>query len=102
MINSVSPYENKPNNFGTVSKHNSANDYWLRESKKTEELTINDIITPENAKKTHNAEAIGISIAIATLAVTGALLLVMKGGPKGLVCFHMEIQNLSSHLPYIY
>ena len=91
MINSVSSYENKKNPFGIVSGRNSAENYWLKESKKTDELTINDVITPEHAKKTNNIEAIGISIAIATLAVTGGLLLLLKGGPKG---FNKAIENL--------
>ena len=84
MINPVSVHENKKNPFGTVSNHNSDNYYWLRESKRTDELTINDVLTPKNAKKTHNLEAIGLSIAITTVAITGIVLLLLKGGPKGL------------------
>lgn len=85
MINSVSSYENKKNPFGIISKRNSNADYWLKTREyKNDDFTINDILTPEKARKTHNLEAIGISIAIAILATAGALLLVLKGGPKGL------------------
>ena len=88
MINSVSVYDNKKNPFGTVSSHNSNTDYWIRASKPTEtptdEITINDVLTPEKARKTHNLEAIGISIALAVLATSGVILLILKGGPKGL------------------
>lgn len=88
MINSVSSYESKKNPFGIMSTHNSASDYWLNESKPTEmkadDFTINDVLTPEKARKTHNLEAIGISIAITVLATSGAILLLLKGGPKGL------------------
>lgn len=85
MINSVSSYESKKNPFGIISKRNSNADYWLKTREyKNDDFTINDILTPEKARKTHNLEAIGISIAIAILATAGALLLVLKGGPKGL------------------
>ena len=89
MINSVSSYESKKNPFGIVSNRNSSADYWLKESKlketKNDDFTINDVLTPEKARKTHNLEAIGISIAIAILATSGAILLLLKGGPKGLL-----------------
>lgn len=95
MINSVSSYETKSNPFGVVSSHNSDADFWLKEKEvKSDEFTINDVLTPEKARKTHNIKAIGISIALSTVAVAGTALLLLKGGPKGL---GKTIEKLRAH-----
>lgn len=91
MINSITTIENKKNNpFGDVTSKNVPSDYWLerQDLKLTIKKRIREgkpvILTPEEARKTHNIELIGLSIASATILTAAGIFFVLKGGPKGL------------------
>ena len=94
MINySIPKIESKTvNSFGQVS-NKKPSDYWLPIEKKKEEKkqdikeskSIKTIlITPDEARKTKNLKAIGLSIAGATVLTAGTVFFILKGGPQGL------------------
>ena len=88
MVSVVSFKEDYKNPFDTVSKRDTNSGYWLSENTLTslrdDEISLHDVLNPNKARKTHNKKAIGISIASATLISAGAILLLLKGGPKSL------------------
>ena len=99
MINSVSKFEPIKNNpFGIVSQRNSDSDYWLNNDYTKDNsygVTLGNvtIMTPENARKTHNIRNIGLSIAGATLLTALGLVFLLKGGPKGLTKGFEKLRN---------
>jgi hypothetical protein len=102
MINSIPKIDlNSDNTFGKVSQRTNPSDYWLEEKKsqpQSEFGQIKDsikILSPDEARKTKNQKIIGISIASATLLTAGTLLLLLKGGPKGL---SQNFRKLRNHL----
>ena len=89
MINSVGTVEiqNRRNSFEEVSQNTSAERYWITSQNLPQDkplLGSIKIMTPEKARKTHNAKAIGISIASATILTAAGVFFFLKGGPKGL------------------
>ena len=89
MINSVGTVEtnNKRNLFDDISQNTSAEKYWITTQNTPQDNTLLGsikIMTPQEARKTHNAKAIGISIASATILTAGGVFFFLKGGPKGL------------------
>ncbi len=65
-----------------VTKRTPQNSYWLntQPARPKEELGAIKILTPEEAKKTNDINAFGLSIAGATLFVAGAIFILLKGG----------------------
>lgn len=95
MINSIPKIESdKPNPFGKVTQKNLSSDYWVGGkagdvdkvviSSSATPLNAKIILTPEEARKTHNTTIIGLSIAGATLLTAGTIFLLLKGGPKSI------------------
>ncbi len=91
MANSISTVEG--NVFGSVTGRTVPDKYWLANNTKPKEFTIKTpfpivddivIMTPQEAKKTHNIKIIGASIASATILTAAGLFFLLKGGPKGL------------------
>ncbi len=91
MINSIQNMNNNPNAFGDVTVRKYPKDYWLgmsknQDSQSKDEFLPKDfkIITPEEARKTHNVKLIGLSIAGATVLTGAGIFFFLQGGPKGL------------------
>jgi len=103
MINSIPKIEqNNDNIFGRVTTRTNQSDYWIGGKDPVYGLVdINQvkdkikIVTPEQARKTHNIKIIGYSIAGATVLMAGAIFFVLKGGPKGL---GKSFRKLRDHL----
>jgi hypothetical protein len=102
MINSIPKIDSNSNNtFGRVSQKTNPSDFWLEEKtkkQKSEYEQMKDsikILTPDEARKTHNPKIIGLSIAGATIVTAGGLLLFLKGGPKG---FGKNFRKLRNYL----
>lgn len=97
MINSPTELHNNP--FDMVSNHISENTYWLNEKKITKssilKLNLPDtlILTPEKARKTNNAKAIGLSIAGAVVVIAGGIFELFSGGPKGLSKWFQKLRG---------
>ena len=70
------------NSYSDVGGRTSLNPYWLKAHTQIPkvELGATEISTPKKAKKTHDINAIGVSIAGATLLVAGAIFIILKGG----------------------
>ena len=96
MVNSVSNSVSAYNPFGDVTKYTSQSSYWIGKTaqnnsvntvKVLEENSVGsilpEILSPEEAKKTHNIKKIGLSIATVTFLAGGIIFALMKGGSKG-------------------
>lgn len=103
MINTIPTIESKKENiFGEVTKRTSSTDYWLRQTP-TDSVEIKDnkknndskikIMTPDEARKTNNFRAWGMSIAGATILTAAGIFFVLKGGPKGLSKNFQKLRN---------
>lgn len=70
------------NSYNDVTKRTSRNSYWLntQSPRPKDELRGIKILTPEEAQKTNDINAFGLSIAGATLLVAGAIFILLKGG----------------------
>src|SRR5574344_1185593 len=101
MINNSIPTieSGRINPFGVVTKRNLPSDYWLKEKKNNSNQIQNtnlgiQFITPEEARKTHNYKALGLSIAGATILTAAGLFFILKGGPKGLTKNFQKLRDL--------
>lgn len=89
MLNAVGTTENINNKpFDSVSSHDADTHYWLGNDE------VDEVILKTQNKKRRRAKAIktiGFTAAGTIVATTGALLFLLKGGPKG---FNKFIQRL--------
>lgn len=98
MSSSIPKIEyNKINSFGQVTTKRYPNEYWMQPANtqsqvenerkiKEKRATIKPTayISPEEARKTNNQKAIGISIASATILSAVGIFFLLRGGPKGI------------------
>ncbi len=103
MYNTIPTVEG--NVFNRVSKKTRKEDYWLSGENNLKGISIPkvpgmpdvfqdiQIMTPEEARKTHNIKLIGISIASVTILTAAGLFLLLKGGPKGLTKGFIKFRN---------
>ena len=103
MYNTIPTVEG--NVFNCVSKKTRKEDYWLSGENNLKGISIPkvpgmpdvfqdiQIMTPEEARKTHNIKLIGISIASVTILTAAGLFLLLKGGPKGLTKGFIKFRN---------
>ncbi|MBR1424835.1 hypothetical protein IJ579_04655 [bacterium] len=106
MMNTI-PSNQRQEKFGNVTNRTSPDRYWIttqpqNQNSKIENNTLGatvnaniipPIMTPEQARKTHNLKLIGISIAGATVLTAIGLVLLLKGGPKGLTKGFINLRN---------
>lgn len=99
MINSIPQIEsNKVKKFGDITAAQPSQ-YWLMPSK-TDSVEIKPqiqagsriILSPDEARKTHNLALIGSSIAAATVLTAAGLFFFLKGGPKGLSKYFVKLK----------
>jgi hypothetical protein len=106
MINSISTIEQyKKNAFENVTQRQTPEAYWLdmpktqnaapQEEENDSFISNMKILTPEEARKTHNVAKIGISIAAATIFAAGATYFLLKGGGSRGLVKHFEKAKLS-------
>ena len=70
------------NSYSDVGGRTSLSSYWLKAQPQMPKVELDaiEISAPKKAKKTHDVNAIGASIAGATLLIAGAIFVILKGG----------------------
>jgi len=86
MINTGGNVSITNNSFSDFNINPSEYSYWYNQKNNTQiKTSLPEILSPEEARKTHNTKTIGISIASATLLAAAGVFYLMRGGPKGFV-----------------
>ena len=86
MINTSGNVSITNNSFSDFNINPSEYSYWYNQKNNTQiKTSLPEILSPEEARKTHNTKTIGISIASATLLAAAGVFYLMRGGPKGFV-----------------
>lgn len=90
MLNAVGTTENVNNKpFGTFSNNDANTHYWLN-SDEGDQVTLKT--QNKKRKRAKAIKTIGFTAAGTIIATTGALLFLLKGGPKGLNKFIQRLQ----------